>query len=178
MISGAMGHALPFNEWCPLYDFRELLEQLDLASELGLMPDRFENVNPNDLRFQFEIIRQLAESVRGQSAVMADMQKTQVNMIERLARIEANRTNEDVARIEATMKSGFERMDALSKSTAEKHELAVSTACGRIDKLEADKDRRDGAIGVWSWLGKNWPFAAISTMLAGFVAWANGKIHI
>lgn len=134
------------------------------------------NGDPNDIRFQFEVIKGLAESVRQQTAALAKVQDTQVTMLERLARIEANRINEDVARIEATMVAGFARMDAMSKTVADKHETALSTACGRIDKLEADKDRRDGAIGVWSWMGKNWPFAGLVSGLGLIVAWANGKL--
>lgn len=88
-----------------------------------------------DLRFQFEVIRNLSESVRQSTDAtrdlaknMAEMQKTQVSMLERLAKLEANRVNESVAKVE-------ERLD---------------NACRSIDKLEQDKDRRDGAAGLLS----------------------------
>lgn len=44
---------------------------------------------PDDVRFQFDVIKQLAESVR-------EMSSTQVKMLERLARIEEQRTHEVV----------------------------------------------------------------------------------
>lgn len=83
-----------------------------------------------DLRFQFEVIKQLSDSVRQSVEAtrdvarnVADMQKTQVTVSERLAKLESNRVNEQVAKME-------ERLDG---------------ACARVDKLEQDKDRRDGA---------------------------------
>ncbi len=88
-----------------------------------------------DLRFQFEVIRNLSESVRQSTDAtrdlaknMARMQETQVSMLERLAKLEANRVNESVAKVE-------ERLE---------------NACRAIDKLEQDKDRRDGATGLLS----------------------------
>lgn len=44
----------------------------------------------------------------------------------------------------------------------------------RLGVLEADKNRREGAIGLVAWLIKNWPFAAMIAALAAFVAFANG----
>lgn len=44
----------------------------------------------------------------------------------------------------------------------------------RLGVLEADKNRREGAIGLVAWLIKNWPVAAMLTALAAFVAFANG----
>ena len=95
----------------------------------------FQGGAEGDLRFQFEVIRNLSESVRQSTDAtrdlaknMAEMQKTQVSMLERLAKLEANRVNESVAKVE-------ERLDG---------------ACKAIDKLEADKDRRDGAAGLLS----------------------------
>ncbi len=70
---------------------------------------------PDDVRFQFDVIKQLAESVR----MMTD---TQTKMLERLARIEEQRTHE-----------------------------AVASLMGRIAVLEADLNKRTGmmhAIGA------------------------------
>lgn len=50
---------------------------------------RMLNQGPDDVRFQFDVIKQLAESVR-------EMSSTQVKMLERLARIEEQRTHEVV----------------------------------------------------------------------------------
>lgn len=83
-----------------------------------------------DIDFQYKIIEGLSESIRQQSAstdrlatAMADMQRTQVGMLERLAKLEANRVGEVVAEVKAH----------------------VDGALNRIDALEQDKDRRDGA---------------------------------
>lgn len=93
----------------------------------------FQGGSEGDLRFQFEVIKQLSDSVRQSVEAtrdvarnVADMQKTQVSMLERLAKLESNRVNEQVAKIE-------ERVD---------------TACGKIDRLEQINDRRDGATGL------------------------------
>ncbi|RYG88411.1 MAG: hypothetical protein EON59_04495 [Alphaproteobacteria bacterium] len=73
--------------------------------------------------FQFKIIEGLSESIRELAKSMSDMQRTQVGMLERLAKLEANRVGEVVGEIKVTMDS----------------------AVKRIDVLEQDKDRRDGA---------------------------------
>jgi uncharacterized coiled-coil protein SlyX len=83
-----------------------------------------------DLRFQYDVIKNLAESVREQSRVMAGIQSTQMTMLERLAKIESNRVNEDVAKLD----------------------VKVSHIAERTDKLEADKDRRDGAYSAFDWI--------------------------
>jgi hypothetical protein len=44
----------------------------------------------------------------------------------------------------------------------------------RIAVLEADKNRREGAIGLFEWVSRHWPFTLIMAGLAAFVAWANG----
>lgn len=60
---------------------------------------------PNDLRFQFEIIKGLSESVRTQTAVMMRMQEQQTDIVARLERIEAKETAQQVkdllARVDA-----------------------------------------------------------------------------
>ncbi len=45
---------------------------------------------------------------------------------------------------------------------------------GQIDVLVADKHKRDGAIGVWTWLSNNWPTASLITAVGALVAYANG----
>jgi len=88
---------------------------------------------PNDLRFQFKVIEGLSESIRQQSTAterlatgMADIQRTQVSMLERLAKLEANKFGEALVKAET-------KVDEMDK---------------RIDALFRDKDRRDGAIGA------------------------------
>lgn len=105
--------------------------------------------DPSDVRFQFEVIRQLAESVRQQTTSLSRMQEQMAAMAERMARIEANRVHDDVERLRA----------ALSEETK------------RVDALMRDKDRRDGAIGAWAWLQRSAPWAAITAAGAAVLAW-------
>jgi hypothetical protein len=120
------------------------------------MPDSWPDSGANDIRFQFEVIKNLSESVRQIATSMADVQKTQVNMLERLARIESNRINEDVADLRA-------RHDAVN---------------GRVDALERDKDVRDGgslmrkAIVTW------WPVIAATFTAIFLLSRAAGVLHL
>ncbi len=83
----------------------------------------FQGGDPDDIRFQLHVIKHLSESVRQLAAGMAEMQKTQVGMLERLAVLEANRFAEEIAVIDR-----------------------------KVDALMRDKDRRDGAMGILDWL--------------------------
>jgi hypothetical protein len=124
------------------------------------VPDRLLSPSSeSDTRFQYEVIKQLSESVRSSvdatrdvARNVSDMQKTQISMLERLAKLESNRVNEQVAKME-------ERLD---------------TACGRIDVLEHDKYRRDGASGAFKMI-KDWaPFLAM-LFSAACVLWLYGR---
>ena len=116
----------------------------------GELPDRLLSMgDPNDVRFQFEVVRQLAESIRQQTSTLTRMQEQMAAMSERLARIEANRVHEDVERLRASLVEETKRVDALMR----------------------DKDRRDGAIGAWTWLQRSAPWAAIATAGAAILAW-------
>lgn len=75
--------------------------------------------NPEDIRFQFEIIKSLGESVRQQTTALSHLHTQQTEILLRLERIEANKTNEQVAALRA-----------------------------EVEMLKADKLRRDGASGV------------------------------
>lgn len=91
------------------------------------MPDSLRVISPEeDERFKYEVIKNLSESVRQIAAGMADIQRTQVSMLERLAKLEANKFGEALIKAETKV----EEMDK------------------RIDALFRDKDRRDGAIGA------------------------------
>lgn len=96
-------------------------------------------------RFKYEVIRGLSESVRQLAAGMADMQRTQVGMLERLAALEANRFGTSIAELEVNVAS-----------------------------LMRDKDRRDGAIGMLGAI-KSWaPFLAM-IFSAAAAAWLYGR---
>jgi len=77
----------------------------------------------SETAFQYKIIEGLSESIRELAKSMADMQRTQVGMLERLAKLEANRVGEVVGEVKVSLDSAIKRIDA----------------------LEQDKDRRDGA---------------------------------
>lgn len=131
-----------------------------------MMPEAFREQtsgqSADDIRFQFEIIKQLAESMREQTAVTRGMQEdirtifgAQSKTNERLAAIEANRVNETVAKLETKFETALER----------------------IDKLEAERDRQEGMTGARRAVVYYWPvigiiFAAIIMLLS-----AVGIIH-
>lgn len=114
------------------------------------LPDRLLAMgDPSDVRFQFEVIRQLAESVRQQTTALSRMQEQMAAMAERMARIEANRVHDDVERLRAGLAEETKRVDALMR----------------------DKDRRDGALGAWAWLQRSAPWAALITAAGAAIAW-------
>lgn len=43
-----------------------------------------------------------------------------------------------------------------------------------IEVLNADKHRREGAIGLVDWVGRNYPLIAAIIALAAWVGWVNG----
>lgn len=115
------------------------------------MPDRVISQEA-DTRFQYDIIKGLAESVRQMATNMADLQKTQIDMLVRLARLEENKVGDELL----TMKAST---------------VALTL---RIDALERDKDRRDGALGLLGAI-KSWaPFLAM-LFSAASVLWLYGR---
>jgi hypothetical protein len=104
---------------------------------------------PNDLRFQFEIIKGLSESVRTQTSVMMQMQAQQTDIVARLERIEAKQTAEQLAA------------------------LAL-----RVDALEDTELRREGSNRVIMAIAKS-PFLAWAVGGATFVwAVMTGRIDL
>lgn len=126
---------------------------LDAAlSALGVeqLPDRLLTAtDPTDVRFQYEVIRQLAESVRQQTGALGEMQRQQTQILERLARIEANRAHDDIERNRASIVELDKRVDALFR----------------------DKDRRDGQLTAWAWVQRSAPWATIAAAAAAAIAW-------
>lgn len=114
------------------------------------LPDRpLAAADPTDVRFQYEVIRQLAESVRQQTQSLARMQEQMGAMAERMARIEANRVHDDVERLRVGLDEQTKRVDALMR----------------------DKDRRDGALGAAEWLRQSAPWAWLIAVGSAAVAW-------
>lgn len=48
----------------------------------------------------------------------------------------------------------------------------------RLAVLEADKNRREGAVGLVEWFSRHWPFTFILAGLAAFIGWANGRVDV
>lgn len=103
-------------------------------------PSTYEQQTPDDIRFQFEIIKNLGESVRQQTKALGDLHAQQTEILIRLERIEANKINEQVAAIQA-----------------------------KVEVLEADRLRRDGASGVIQ--------ALLRSPVVGWVVAALGGIY-
>lgn len=132
-----------------------------------MMPDQFREQTTgqtaDDIRFQFEIIKQLAESMREQTAVTRGMQEdirtifgAQSKTNERLAAIEANRVNETVAKLEGRFDSAIDR----------------------IDKLEAVNDRNEGITGARRAVIYWWPAIASAVAVVVILLNAVGIIHM
>jgi hypothetical protein len=58
----------------------------------------------------------------------------------------------------------------------EHHDEELEKHHFRLAVLEADKNRREGAVGLVEWVARHWPFSLIAAALAVWVAWANGKV--
>lgn len=55
-------------------------------------------------------------------------------------------------------------------------ERAIVEHQDKLEDLQADKHRREGALGIVSWFARNWPLTVIFAALAALVAWANGRL--
>lgn len=123
--------------------------------------------DPGDLRFQFEIIRELSSSVRATANVlekvrdeMAEDRKVQVQILERLAKIEANTVNEQV----------------------EKLADAVADLADKVDKLEKVEDQRVGVIEARRAVVLYWPviltFLGVIFTVVFLLMRATGIMHV
>jgi hypothetical protein len=79
-----------------------------------------------------------------------------------------------VKRVEALDTKMTLRIDEVVKALTS--ELAAANL--RINALEAERDRQQGALSAWRWIAEKWPFAALGTILAAVIAWANGKLSL
>lgn len=113
------------------------------------MPDRMNAPPEAEVRFQYDVIKGLAESVRQMAQNMADLQKTQIDMLVRLARLEENKVGDELVSIKA--------------------DTAAIEA--RVKILESAEDQRKGAYSVFSWL-RVWGPVIFSCVAA---AWLLGR---
>lgn len=105
----------------------------------------FQGSPEEEERFKYKVIEGLAESIRRLTTQMADLQRTQVGMLERLAALEASKFSASIDDLES-----------------------------KVSALLRDKDRRDGAIGMLGTI-KSWaPFLAM-LFSAAACAWLYGR---
>ena len=105
----------------------------------------FQGSPEDEERFKYDVIKGLSESVRQLAAGMADMQRTQVGMLERLATLEANKFAASIEGIKADVKI-----------------------------LMIEKERREGARGAFAMV-KDWsPFIAM-IMATLAASWLYGR---
>ena len=112
-----------------------------------------------------ECLRQIADGNKTTGEVLKGMQTELRDVRERVIRIEASEFKVEVQEAKTLAEQAStlarERSDHLMK---------------RIEILERDKDRRDGAIGVYEWVLKSWPAIIGFVAFIGTVLVANGKI--
>lgn len=64
------------------------------------------------------------------------------------------------------------------RSTVERVERRQEINETRIDALEADKHRREGAINLGEWILRHWPFPMLAGILSVVILWSNGKLGL
>lgn len=127
---------------------------------------------------ELQLIAQLADSVQKCASAVQDMRRDQAQarevdrlgmqeIRERLIRIEENRVGEDLKALAITVKTEIARVD-----------LAAKTDSARIDALETDRDRRDGATGLLNWLLKYGPALFGLFTVLFLIGRALGVLHI
>lgn len=66
------------------------------------------DVDPNDLRFQYDVIKGQSESIRTMTSALIEQQRTLGEIVERLVRIESNKVDSRVTALETKV----EQMEA------------------------------------------------------------------
>lgn len=96
---------------------------------------------------EITVLRQMGDNIAAQTRSLERLSGKVDDVRERVIRLEAQKTHEEVAAIQAKL----------------------DTAMARIDQLEAQRDIDQGAANVWTWLSKNaaWLFAGAAAFIAG-----------
>lgn len=91
----------------------------------------------------------------------------------------------EVRAVKHDQRNSLQKLDAINNIAAtmkevlrrlEKAERDQENAHLRLAVLEADKHRREGAVGLVEWTARHWPVTLVLGILAAIVAWANGKV--
>lgn len=97
------------------------------------------DLDPNDLRFQYEVIKGQSESIRTLTEAMMNQQNTLGDIVSRLVRIEANKVDSRVTALEA-----------------------------EIEQLKAERNQRAGMAKIAEWTFKSpligWLVGAAATV--------------
>lgn len=104
-----------------------------------------------------EAIGRLSGQVEGIEKYIHDKRHDDANVSQKIDGLGTQITRE-VARMKAEVQV---QIDAIDR---------------RIALLEADKLRREGAIGLVAFVSRHWPFAFVAAVISFVVAWANGKL--
>lgn len=92
---------------------------------------------------------------------------------------------EKLGALDATMRDVKHSNNNLAQKVESLGQIVVRTAAlqeamtnhdERINALEADRHRREGAIGLAEWIAKHWPFTILGSLIIAAVMWANGKV--
>jgi hypothetical protein len=96
-------------------------------------------------------------------------------LFEKIGGLEA--TMRDVKHSNNNLATKVESLGTIVMRTAAIQE-AMQDHDARINALEIEKHRREGAIGLVEWVSKHWPFTLVAALLGAIVIWANGKLHL
>lgn len=96
---------------------------------------------------ELTILRQMGDNIAAQTRAMEKLSGKVDDVRERVIRLEAQKTHQEVEAIQAKLES----------------------ALTRINTLESQVDQAKGAASVWTWLAKNapWLFAGVAAFVAG-----------
>jgi len=85
----------------------------------------------------------------------------------------------EVRAVKHDQRNAMQKLDGVNHLIEQVKDIkAEQTRHGdRLTLLEADRLRREGAVGLVEWISRHWPFTVLISFLAGWVAWANGKLH-
>lgn len=96
---------------------------------------------------EITVLRQMGDNIAAQTRTLEKLSAKVDDVRERVIRLESQKTDEEVSRIQSKL----------------------DTALCRIDQLESQRDRDQGSANVWNWLSKNaaWLFAGAAAFIAG-----------